>query len=103
MNKGPGSDKLPFTPYKLNKMTNFDTKLIQKSYPMNIISGPEKSAWSFLRGLWDFGPSNLSILRKKEKKNNKVCVSLYFNFVVETVFLLFDSKICIIVGKNYNS
>ena len=31
-----------FTPYKLNKMTNFDTKLIQKSYPIKMISGPEK-------------------------------------------------------------
>ena len=26
-----------------------------------------------------------------------------FNIVVENVFLLLDSKICIFVGKNYNS
>ena len=48
-------------------MTIFDTKLIQKSYPINIISGPEKSAWSFQGGceIWD-----LQIYRFEEKNNN---------------------------------
>ena len=68
VNKGPGSDQLPFHTIQIEWNDNFLYKIDTKIVSNQNYFRTKKIRLMFLRGLWNLGPSNLSIWRKKNIK-----------------------------------